>query len=130
MAITTPTLVGAGSIPIAKRAPWAVNNDEDDAYPAVEMKAAPGAGQALYLTHLTLSMKITGIVDSVVTLQDEDGTVLFGPITLQSDGDGFLTKDWPNPLKLITNKALYVYALEYDIFTCYVEGFTAQAPLV
>lgn len=130
MAITRPTLVGAGSIPIARRAPWAVNNDEDDANPAVEMKAAPGAGQALYLTHLTLSMQITGIDDSIVTLQDEDGTVLFGPISLQSNGDGFLKKDWLNPLKLIDNKALYVYAPDYDIFTCYVEGFTAQSPIV
>jgi len=129
MAITTPTLVGAGSFPIERIAPWAVNNSEDDANPAVEMKAAPGAGKALYLTHVTMSIQFSGISDSKVTLKDEDGTVLFGPITLQSNGEGNYTKDWRDPLKLADNKGLYVYAPDYDMFTCYVEGFTGDKPL-
>ena len=31
---------------------------------------------------------------SKITLQDEDGTVLFGPIQMQSDGGGLFKKDW------------------------------------
>jgi len=126
MAITTPTLIGVGTMPIERYAHWAVNNDEDDATPAVELKAAPGAGKALYLTHVTISGQT---VDVAVTLLD-GAAVIFGPIQMQADGGGLFTKDWNNPLKLTDNTALNVLATNSVAFTVYVEGFTAAAPIV
>jgi len=127
MAITTPTLAGPGLMPIALSGPYSFNNDEDDANSAaVELVAAPGAGSALYLTHITIS----GITaDIAITLRDEDDTVLFGPIQMQADGNGLFSKDWKNALKLIDNKALEVYASAASAFTIYGEYFIGQKPV-
>jgi hypothetical protein len=127
MAITTPTICGPEQIPIARSAPWALNNDEDDATPAVTLKAAPGSGYALYITHVTISGQT---VDVAVTLQDEDATVLFGPIQMQADGGGIFTKDWKYPLKLTDNKSLDVLATNGVAFTIYVEGFTGRTAAI
>ncbi len=126
MAITTPTLCGPGQLPLVRSAPWAVNNDEDDADAAVELKAAPGAGKALYLTHVTISGQL---LDVAVTLKDAT-TVILGPIQMQADGGSIYTKDFPNPLKLTDNAALNVFATNGVAFTVYVEGFTGTAPVV
>ena len=126
MAITTPVLAGAGLMPLAMSGPYSFNNDEGDATPAVECVAAPGAGNAIYLTSITIS----GIVvDVAVTIQDEDATVLYGPIQMQTDGDGLFTKDWKNPLKLTDNKALEVLATNGVAFTLYGEYFIGQKPV-
>jgi len=136
MAITTPTLVN--EIPTARSGPFSFNNDEDDGTPAVECVATPGAGKALYLTHVTIAGRTS---DVAVTLQDEDGTVLFGPIQCQADGgsilviqcqadgSGLFTKDWDFPLKLTDNTALYVYASAASAFTLYGEYYIGQAPI-
>ena len=109
MAITTPTLAGAGIFPVERYAPWAVNDYVAETGAAHEVKAAPGAGKALYLTHVTMSAHfVVAIQDVKITLRDEDGAVLYGPIQMQSDGSGLFMKDWKDPLKLIDNKALYV----------------------
>lgn len=132
MAITRPTLIGAGIFPVERYAPWAVNDYVSETGAAHEVKAAPGTGKALYITHVTMSAHyVTVIQDVKITLQDEDGTVLYGPIQMQSDGGGLFKKDWKNPLKLIDNKALYVLGnVPNASFTLYVEGFTAAAPIV
>ena len=127
MPITRPTLVGQGSKPIARGAPLAFNNDEDDANgAAVACAAAPGAGKALYLTHITISGRTA---DLAITLRDEDDTVLFGPIQLQADGGGNYQKDWTYPLKLADNKALEVYASAASAFTIYGEYFIGTKPI-
>lgn len=126
MAITTPTLAGPGLFPVNKGPMLSFNNDEDDATPAVELVATPGAGKAIYLTSITLSDRTT---DVAVTLQDEDATVLFGPIQLQADGSGLFTKDWEHPLKLTDNKALDVLATNGVAFTIYGEYFIGQSRL-
>ncbi len=124
MAITIPTIIGPGLMPIVRLAPWAINNDEDDANgAAVSIKTAPGTGYSLYLEHLTLSGRTA---DIAITLRDGATDVLFGPIQMQADGSGTFTKDWPNPIKLTTNTALYVYASVASAFTVYVEGFTGK----
>ena len=123
MAITTPTLAGPGLMPIMRIGPWAVNNDEDDANgAAVALKAAPGAGYSLYLTHVTLSGRAA---DLAITLRDGT-TVIYGPIQMQDNGGGNFTKDWEYPLKLTSNAALNVYASAATAFTVYVEGFTGK----
>jgi len=123
MAITNPTLAGPGLLPIARTGKLTFNNDEDDADPAVECVAAPGAGKAIYLTHVTISGRTT---DVAVTLQDEDAEVLFGPIQLQDSGNGLFVKDWEDPLKVADNKALDVLATDDEAFTIYGEYFIGQ----
>ena len=128
MGITTPTLIGAGQMPVARTGPLSFNNDEDDASgTAQQCVATPGAGKAIYLTSVTYS----GITaDIAITLRDAvAGTVLFVPIQMQADGGGLFTKDWSNPLKLTDNKALFVYASAASAFTIYGEYFIGQSPI-
>ncbi len=124
--LSTPTICGPGKMPIAITEYWAVNNDEDDATPAVELKGAPGAGFSLYLTDFTISWQAQ---NPHITLKDSDGTVLFGPFTLQATGSSDFTKHWKYPLKLGDNLALEVLATDSLAFTVYVEGFTGQLPI-
>jgi len=126
MGITNPVLAGPGIFPVSRSGPLSFNDDNTDATPATELVAAPGAGKAIYLTHISLSGRT---VDVAVTLQDEDDTVLFGPIQLQADGGGNFTKDWKHPLKLTDDKALEVLATEGVDFTIYGEYFIGQAPI-
>lgn len=127
MAITTPTLAGPGLYPINVGPMLSFNNDEDDADVAVECVATPGAGKAIYITHVTISGRTN---DVAVSLRDGDGTVLFGPIQMQADGGGNFTKDWKHPLKLTDNKSLTVFATNSQAFTLYGEYFIGQAPIV
>ena len=126
MAITTPTIVN--ELPVARSGPYSFNNDEDDANgTAQQCVATPGAGSALYLTHISISGRVA---DIAITLRDAvAGTVLFGPIQCQADGSGVYTKDWKYPLKLTDNKALFVYASAASAFIIYGEYFIGQAPI-
>ncbi len=128
MALTTPVLAGPGLMPKAGMSPLSFNNDEDDANgTAQQCVATPGAGKALYLTHITISGRTA---DIAITLRDAvAGTVLFGPIQMQADGSGVFSKDWKHPLKLTDNKALFVYASAASAFTIYGEYFIGQKPI-
>lgn len=144
MGIVTPKLAGAGSKPIERYAPWAVNfhtADLDVAGVNQELKAAPGAGKALYVTHVTMGIVDSAaqgyLIDNYITLKDGDGTALFGPMQMQQQGQGLFKKDWPEnaPLKLTDNKALNGQvkraAGSYNTAALvYVEGFTADAQIV
>lgn len=123
MAITTLTICGDGKLPIARSAPWSLNNVENDATTAVKLRDAPGAGKTLHLTHVTFSGRL---VDIAITLRDGATDVLFGPFQMQANGSGTFTKDWDFPLRLTTNTALYVYANAASAFTVYCEGFTGR----
>jgi len=142
MAITTPALAGKGSHPIAvDRNRWAANFHSADLTAAgvsQELKATPGAGKALYLTHVTMGIVDSAaqgyLIDNYITLKDGDGTILFGPIQMQQQGKGLLSKDWDVPLKLADNKALNGAvgraAGSYNTAALiYVEGFTGQSPI-
>lgn len=124
MAITTPTLVGPGLDPVERINPWAVNYFIEDGDPAVELKAAPGAGKAIHLTHVSFSNWSLSSEDVAFTLQDEDGNVLYGPIQTQDAGGALFQKDWEYPMRLVTNKALDVFADDAVTFWIYIEGFT------
>lgn len=127
MAITTPVLAGPALMPKSITGPFSFNNDEDDADVAVQCVATPGAGKAIYVTHVTMSGRTT---DVAISLRDGDGTVLFGPIQMQADGGGNFTKDWRHPLKLTDNKSLTVFATNGQAFTIYGEYFIGQKPIV
>lgn len=140
MAITTPTMTLHEPIDRDDNR-WAVNDFVDLVLTSAtaEIKAAPtGAGRALYLTHVTISIgKATGAVDiddMAVTLRDEDGKVLYGPIQVERNGNGNIKKDFKHPLKLIDNKALHHYSVGGNAsfkgaVLIYVEGFTGDKPL-
>lgn len=145
MAIVTPVLAGPGKHPIAvDRNRWAANfHSADLAVAGVtqELKATPGAGKALYLTHVTMGIVDSAaqgyLIDNYITLKDGDGTSLFGPIQMQQQGRGLFSKDWPEdaPLKLTDNKSLTGAvrraAGSYNTAAfIYVEGFTGQSPIV
>ena len=124
MAITTPTLIGNGQMPIARTGPLAINDvQEGDATTAVQIIASPGAGKSLFLTSVTISGRTS---DQNVTVLDEDGTVLFGPIAIQEDGETSITKDWKSPLKITSDKDLDVKASANSDFTIYVEYFIGE----
>lgn len=127
MGVTRPVLVGPGLMPKAMAGPFSFNDDNTDATPATTLVNAPGVGKAIYLTHVTMSGRT---VDVAITVQDEDDTVLFGPIQMQADGGSNFTKDWKHPLKLTDNKALEVLATEGVDFTIYGEYFIGQSPIV
>ena len=125
MALTTPTIVN--EVPFARSGPYSFNNDENDANGApVSCVSAPGAGKAIYLTHVTISGRLG---DLAITLRNGSTVVMFGPIQLQADGGGNFTKDWKYPLKLTDNTALYVYGSAATAFTLYGEYFIGQAPI-
>lgn len=138
MAITTSILAGDGLMPIARGAPWAVNDHISGvgATGNEELKAAPGVGKASYLTHVTIGGidGNLGFLDVAVTLIDGAGTNILGPIQCQQDGGNFYQKDFDAPLKVTDNKALdatitgggptYKAAV-----LVYVEGFTGQKPI-
>jgi len=123
--ITTPTIVA--ELPIVRSGPFSFNNDCADGTPAVECVATPGAGKAIYLTHVTIAGRTT---DVAVTLHDEDDAYLYGPIQCQADGGSILTKDWKHPLKLTDNKALEVLGTNGVAFTIYGEYFIGTSPMV
>jgi len=135
MAIATPVLVGDGLLPIARGGPWAVNNHISGvgATANEEMKAAPGAGKATYLTHVTIG-GIDGshyFMDTAVTLIDGIGANVLGPIQCQRDGGNFYQKDFDAPVKITDNKALDCTITGGDInykaaVLVYIEGFTGQ----
>jgi hypothetical protein len=138
MTITNPVLVGDGLMPIAKSAPWAVN-DHVSGVGAVgneELRTAPGAGKASYLTHVTIGGidGNLGFIDVAVTLVDGAGTNILGPIECQRNGDNFYQKDFDPPLKVTDNKALDATitgggATYKAAVLIYVEGFTGQKPI-
>ncbi len=126
MAITTPVLAGPGLMPRGRAEPLSFNDDNTDADPATTLVTSPGAGKAIYLTHVTMSGRT---VDVAISLRDSDGTVLFGPIQMQADGGGNFSKDWKHPLKLTDDKDLDVFATEGVDFTIYGEYFIGQKPI-
>ena len=112
MPITTPALTGKNVI--EKNATFAVNYTSGNFIGgslAAELKAAPTRdGSAIYLTHVTMSIAkgTSTIEDAALTLLGGDGATLFGPIQLQSNGNGLFSKDFEDPLKVADKKALDV----------------------
>ncbi len=139
MAITTPALTGKNVI--EKEAPFAVNYSSGNFIGgslAAELKAAPTRdGSAIYITHVTMSiLKGTSTIeDAALTLLGGDGATLFGPIQLQSNGDGLFSRDFDNPMKVADKKALDVSGVgpggsyQAAVFV-FIEGFIGDTPIV
>lgn len=120
-AISTPTTVD--KVPFKGRTFWAINGNEADAQTAIEIKAAPGAGKALFITSVLITCDDD---DADPVLQDEDDNLLFGPFYAKVAGPIVVNKDFKRPIKLVTNKALEVKAAAAGTFSIWVEGATAD----
>ncbi len=139
MAITTPALTGKNVI--EKEPPFAVNFTSGNFIGgslAAELKAAPTRdGSAIYVTHVTMSTVKDAqgiIVDAALRLVGGDSATLFGPIQLQSNGEGIFSKDFKAPLKVADKKALDVSGVgtggSYQAaVVVYIEGFIGDKPL-
>ena len=119
-AISTPTLVE--EIPFNGRVRFAINGNDSDAGTAIEIKAAPGAGLALYITSVILG---SDDADAHPHLQDEDDNVLFGPLFSTIEGP-ILHKKFSKPIKLASNKALELKAAAAGNVFVWVEGAIAE----
>ena len=140
--ISTPSITDDSCMPIERGGRWAVNYHSEDFVAgshAGELKAAPtGAGRALYITHLTLGIvsdsnyNITS--DASVSILDGSGTVLFGPVQFQANGQTTFSKDFRYPIKAANEKAIDIAGVcsagSYQA-SCFVyaEGFTGDKPL-
>lgn len=119
-AIATPTLVE--EIPAFQKTLWCITGYDTDASTAIEIKAAPGTGKALYITSVILG---SDDADAHPHLQDEDDNVLIGPLMSTVEGP-LIDHTFSKPLKLVSNKALEVKAAEAGNVFVHVEGAIAE----
>lgn len=116
MASNTPTL---STIETAQRgAAFSVNVSSADVSAQVEVKAAPGAGKHIYITHVTIQ---SADADAHPYLQDANATLL-GPLYTTVEGTSF-NRDFPWPIRLTANQALNVNAAAAGNVWVYVEGY-------
>lgn len=120
-AISTPTIVER--IPFTSKVLWAINGNEADAQTAIEIKAAPGVGKALYITAVLITCDDD---DADPVLQDEDDNLLFGPFYAKAAGPIVVAKEFSKPIKLVTNKALELKAAGAGSISVWVEGAIAE----
>ena len=118
-AIATPTLVE--EIPFTGKTLFCITGYDTDASTAIEIKAAPGAGKAIYITSIILG---SDDADAHPHLQDEDDNVLIGPLMSAVEGP-ILHHDFSFPLKLVSNKALELKAAAGGNVFVHVEGAIA-----
>ena len=99
--------------------PFVLTGDTDDASTAIELKAAPGTGKSILIDAVILT---SNDVDAVPQLQDEDDNVIFGRFhTTLTEVGMVVSMRFPNPLKLVSNKALELFGVAGNI-SFYVEG--------
>lgn len=120
VANATPVIVN--EIPFSGRNFWSVDYADTDASTAIEIKAAPGAGKSLYITEIVIG---SDDADAHPHLQDEDDTVLFGPL-MSTTGGIHLVAVLKHPMKLTSNKALEIKAAAAGNVFVYVQGATAD----
>ena len=118
-AIATPTLVDA--VPFEGKTLWCITGYDTDFSTAIEVKAAPGAGKALYLTHVIIQ---SDDEDAHPHVQDEDDNVLIGPLFSTVEGAS-IDHEFKHPLKLVDNKALEIKAVAAGNVFFHIEGATA-----
>ena len=121
-AISTPKIIDDARIPFKGQNIWCINGYDTDASTAIEIKAAPGAGKALFLTEIIIG---SDDADAHPHIQDEDDNVLFGPL-LSSTGGMHLVGVLKHPIQLVENKALEIKAAAAGNVFVFIQGATAQ----
>jgi hypothetical protein len=101
--------------------PFVVTGYSTDASTADAVKAAPGVNKSILIDAVILT---SNDADAFPWLQDEDDKVIFGRFFTQltSGGPMVINKRFPNPLKLVSNKALELKAAAAGNVSVYVEG--------
>jgi len=120
-AISTPTYVD--DIPFEGRTYWTINGYDTDASTAIEIKAAPGTGKALYLRKIILG---SDDADAHPHIQDEDDNVIFGPLFSTVEGPVMFLDLGKGALKLTDNKALELKAAAAGNSFVFILGATAN----
>ena len=108
-------------IPFSGKVLWCITGYDTDASTAIEIKAAPGVGKALYITSIILG---SDDADAHPHLQDEDDNVLIGPLMSTVEGP-ILSHTFSKPLKLVNNKALELKAAAAGNVSVHIEGAIA-----
>lgn len=121
-ASSTPTYVD--EIPPQQKTNFVVNAYEGDASTAVEVKADPGDGLAIYITDIILQ---SDDADAHPYLQDEDDNVIFGPLYSTVEGASIELHLGRGALKLVSGKALEIAAAAAGNIFIFVKGAVAQA---
>jgi len=119
-AIATPTLVE--EIPFMGKILFCITGYDTDFSAAIEVKAAPGVGKAIYLTTVILG---SDDADAHPHVQDEDDNVLIGPLFSTVEGP-ILNHKFDKPLKLVSNKALEIKAAAAGNVSFHIEGAIAE----
>jgi len=128
MAITlaTPTILTGNR---AKGGvPFVVTGNTADSSTANALKAAPGAGKSILIDACILT---SNDADANPQLQDEDDNVIFGlfyGLLGAAGGATVVSMRFPNPLKLVSNKALELKAAAAGNVSVYVEGRIQNDP--
>lgn len=118
-AIATPTIVE--EVPSFGKSLWCITGYDTDFSTAIEVKAAPGVGKALYITSVLITCDDA---DAHPHVQDEDDNVLIGPLFSTVEG-AILDHKFDKPLKLVDNKALEIKAAAAGNVSFHIEGATA-----
>jgi len=118
-AITTPILVN--SIPHMGKVLFCLNGNEADTSAGIEIKATPGAGQAIYITSIILG---SDDADAHPYITDGDDAVLFGPLYSTVEAP-HLAHKFDNPLRVTSNKGIKLNAAAAGNVFVHVEGATA-----
>lgn len=100
---------------------WAFTGGDSDASTLGTIIAGQ-TGKSHYITHATLTVANAA---GISRLQDEDDTLLFGPVYGADNGVAVLSHDFKRPIKMVANKDLELKAAAAGGASFIVEGFTA-----
>ena len=98
---------------------WHVSADYASAQTNTSVKAAPGAGLALYITDISISNGATA--GNITLLDGSGGTVLY---ELYPAINGGAVLNLRNPIKLTANTALVITSTTVTTHSVFVAGFT------
>ena len=113
---STPTICEPGKLPISRSSIRATNSNR-----AGTLIDSPGAGRAIYLTSIIISNNDNS--NTLVSLEDGDGTVLFGPFFLSIKGFITISHDWEFPLRVGEDLSLVAIASGATGVLFYIESF-------
>lgn len=124
-AISTPTISSVSYEDLPDNTDfWCINGNEADASTAIEIKAAPGAGKALYIDSIVL---ICDDDDAAPQLQDEDDNIIFGPCYGKAAGPIVVIVPFRRSLVMTANKALELKAAAAGNIFIHIQGHTSNS---
>lgn len=107
-------------VQVAHSGNWSVSADYATAQTNTTVKAAPGAGQKLYITDVIISNGATA--GNITLLNGSGGSVL---VECYPAINGGLTASFNTPLELSTNTLLAITSTTVTTHTVTVSGYTA-----